>query len=149
MSDGGADFVKHCLDLLGGPGRARARRMFGGQGLYVDELFVALIAGGTLYLKVDAGSHPLFEQAGSQPFDYATREGSRVVLSYWSAPQDAMESPALMLPWVRLAMDSARRAAASKARATPRKARAVAASTTPAAAAGQAASRRSRRSSDH
>lgn len=149
MSDGGAEFVKHCLDLLGAAGRARARRMFGGHGLYLDEWFVALIVDGTLYLKTDEGSRPLFEQAGCRAFDYTTRDGQRVVMSYWSAPQDAMESPASMRPWVRLAMDSACRAAASKASARPRKARAATAKTTPAPAPGQAPSRRRRRPADH
>ena len=32
----------------------RSRRMFGGHGLYVDDLFVGLIAFERLYLKVDA-----------------------------------------------------------------------------------------------
>ena len=47
-------FVEHCLELLSPLGAVRARRMFGGHGLYLDELFVALIAGERLYLKVDS-----------------------------------------------------------------------------------------------
>mgnify|MGYP000287609516 CR=1 FL=1 len=31
------------LELLAPLGRARARRMFGGHGLYVDDLFVAIV----------------------------------------------------------------------------------------------------------
>ena len=43
-------FVAHCLELLSPLGEARARRMFGGHGLYVDDLFVAIVAGERLYL---------------------------------------------------------------------------------------------------
>ena len=143
MSPASSEFVTHCLELLGALGTARAKRMFGGHGLYVDERFIALIIGETLYLKTDDETRPRFEAAGSVPFDYATRDGQRIVMAYWAAPQDAMESPALMLPWARLAMASALRAAASKrpaaARrrvATPRKP----ASTSPSA--GRAAKRR-------
>jgi DNA transformation protein len=128
MTAASSEFVTHCLELLGALGPARARRMFGGHGLYVDERFIALIIGETLYLKTDDETRPRFEAAGSVPFDYATRDGQRVVMAYWAAPQDAMESPALMLPWARLAMASALRAAASKrpaaarsSAATPRK----------------------------
>ena len=128
MTAASSEFVTHCLELLGALGPARARRMFGGHGLYVDERFIALIIGETLYLKTDDATRPRFEAAGSVPFDYATRDGQRVVMAYWAAPQDAMESPALMLPWARLAMASALRAAASKrpaaarsSAATPRK----------------------------
>ncbi|WP_284616328.1 TfoX/Sxy family protein [Aquabacterium humicola] len=100
--------------------------MFGGHGLYVDELFVALLIGDVLYLRTDDETREAFRAASSAPFDYATRDGQRIVMSYWAAPQEAMESPALMLPWARLAIASALRAAASKRSAAPRKARATA-----------------------
>ena len=115
-----SEFVTHCLELLGALGQPRAKRMFGGHGIYVDERFIALILNDTLYLKADDETRPRFEAAGSVPFDYATRDGQRVVMAYWAAPQDAMESPALMLPWARLAMASALRAAASKRPAATR-----------------------------
>lgn len=121
MASADAEFVTHCLELLGALGPARARRMFSGHGIYVNELFLALILNDTLYLKADDETRPQFQQAGSQPFDYATRDGRRVVMAYWTAPQEAMESPALMLPWARLAMASALRAAASKRPAVARK----------------------------
>jgi len=120
MAAASPEFVTHCLELLGALGPARAKRMFGGHGLYVDERFIALIIGDTLYLKTDDETRPRFEAAGSVPFDYATRDGQRIVMAYWTAPQDAMESQALMLPWARLAMASALRAAASKRPAAAR-----------------------------
>jgi DNA transformation protein and related proteins len=43
-------FVAHCLELLAVLGGTRARRMFGGWGLYADDFFVALIADERLYL---------------------------------------------------------------------------------------------------
>jgi len=128
-----AEFVTHCLELLSALGQARARRMFGGHGIYVDDLFLALIVADTLYLKTDDSTRDQFIAAGCQPFDYATRDGQRVVMAYWAAPQEAMESPALMLPWGRLALASALRAAASKRPAAARKT--AAAKRQPAAAA--------------
>ncbi|MEO8297938.1 MAG: TfoX/Sxy family protein [Burkholderiales bacterium] len=114
-------FVDHCMELLAPMGSVRVRRMFGGRGFYVDDVFIALLAGEQLYLKTDAVSRPRFEAAGCEAFSYATHEGHRVSLSYWSAPEDAMESPALMQPWARLALE-----AALRARAPARTARKVA-----------------------
>ena len=50
--------------------------MFGGHGLYVDDLFVALIAYERLYLKTDAQTRAAFEAAGCEPFVY-DGEGKR------------------------------------------------------------------------
>lgn len=117
-------FVDHCLELLAPLGEVRTRRMFGGHGLYLDDLIFALIADEALYMKVDAESRPRFEAAGCAPFVYDAKTKA-VAMSYWSAPDDAMESPPAMLPWARAAMDAALRVRARKAAATgkPRKAR--------------------------
>ena len=119
------ELVDHCLELLGALGPARTRRMFGGHGFYVDDVFIALIAQGRLYLKTDDDSRPQFAAEGGVPFAFTGKAGEAVVTGYWSAPDAAMESPALMLPWARLAMRSALRAANSKRPAKPRKAQAV------------------------
>ena len=121
----GPALVDHCCELLAPLGAVRARRMFGGHGLYVDGLFVALIAFDRLYLKVDDGTRPAFEAAGGEPFVYEAA-GRRVSLGYYTVPAEAMESPALMQPWARHAMSAALRARAAKPPAAPRKARATA-----------------------
>jgi DNA transformation protein and related proteins len=106
-------FVDHCLELLAPLGAVRSRRMFGGHGLYVDDIFIALIAAERLYLKVDATTRPHFEAEGCEPFVYDVK-GQAHSLGYFSAPQEAIDSPALMLPWARLALDAALRARALK-----------------------------------
>ena len=108
------ELVDHCLELLAPLGAARSKRMFGGHGLYVDELFIALIAFDRLYLKVDAQTRAAFEAAGCEPFVYDGK-GKRVTMGYFSAPEQAMESPQEMRPWARLAFESALRARAAKA----------------------------------
>ena len=113
---GDLELRDHCIELLAALGRPRARRMFGGHGLYVDEFFIALIADGQLYLKADDAARPAFERAGCRPFGYTRRDDRRAVMAYWSAPDEAMESAAQMLPWARLALASALRAASSSTR---------------------------------
>jgi len=119
-----ADLVAHCLELLAPLGAVRAQRMFGGHGLYCDDLFFALIVRDGLYLKVDAQTQPAFAAAGCEPFVYDAK-GRAMTLNYWSAPAEAMESPALMQPWARQALSAAWRARAAKPSAAPRKARAA------------------------
>jgi DNA transformation protein len=104
-----ADFAAYCAELLAPAGEVRSRRMFGGYGLYVDDLFVAIIVGDALYLKADEQSRPRFEAAGSRRFAYA-RQGKQQGMGFWTVPDDAMDSPALMRPWVQLAADAALRA---------------------------------------
>ena len=121
MNDSG--FVSHCLELISPLGRASSRRMFGGHALYIDGLCMALIIQDTLYLKVDDTSRALFERAGCRPFTYAGKNDEVHVMSYYTAPEEAMESPAEMTPWARrgLAAAVAARAKAPKKKAAAKK----------------------------
>jgi DNA transformation protein and related proteins len=110
MSD---DFVDYVMELFGPFGTVVARRLFGGHGVYLDGLMFALVSGETLYLKADEMNCIEFEQAGCEMFDY-TRKGRRASLNFFRAPEDAMESPELMLPWARSAYAAALRANAKK-----------------------------------
>jgi DNA transformation protein and related proteins len=112
-------FVAHCIELLEALGPVRAGRMFGGWGLYQGDVFIALIAFDRLYLKVDSDTMPRFQAAGCEPFVYGGK-GQPMTMSYWTVPPEALDSPALMLPWARLAVQAA--LAARAARAPKRKA---------------------------
>lgn len=119
------EFVAWCCELLAPLGPVRSRRMFGGHGLYVGELFVAILAGERLYLKVDDATRAAFEGAGSAPFQYTTARGERGVMSYWSMPDEGMDGPDQAQPWARLALASALRASAAKQADATRKASAA------------------------
>ncbi len=107
------EFAAYCLELFSPLGVARAKKMFGGRGIYVDDLFIALIADDQLYLKVDDTTRASFEAAGCKPFVFETKD-KPIQMSYYIPPEDAMESPGFMLPWARLAMEAALRARLSK-----------------------------------
>ncbi len=110
MSD---DFVDYVMELFGPFGTVSARRMFGGHGVYLDGLMFALVSGDALYLKADAMNRMEYERAGCGIFSYA-RKGKRATLGFFRAPEDAMESPELMLPWARTAYAAALRTNAKK-----------------------------------
>lgn len=107
-------FTELCVEMLSPLGPVRVRRMFGGEGVYVDGLFMAIINDGQLFLKADDTSRERFVAAGCVPFTYPTKDGERMVMSYYRPPEEALESPPLMLPWARLALEAALRAANAK-----------------------------------
>lgn len=95
--------------------------MFGGQGLYVDGLIVALVIDECLYLKTDTTSRETFVAAGCRPFQYEV-PGRTVTVSYWTVPDEALDSAAAMAPWARRALDAALRARARRPATKPRRA---------------------------
>lgn len=99
-------FVLHACELLSVLGPCKATRMFGGWGLSVDGMNVGIIAWDTLFLKTHAGTEPAFVQAGGQAFEYEAK-GRTMRLHYHTPPDEALESPALMAPWARLALEAA------------------------------------------
>lgn len=108
------DLAQLGAELLEPLGAVRVRRMFGGHGIYVDDLFIALIAYDTLFLKADDETRPVFQAAGGEPFVYDGGARKQVSVNYWTVPAEAMESPAQMQPWARLAIAAALRARAAK-----------------------------------
>ena len=106
-------FVAYCVELLEPLGSVRVKRMFGGHGVYVDDLFIAIVTDEQLFLKVDSATRPRFEAAGCRPFIY-NKAMQAIAMGYWSAPEEATESPTLMLPWARMAQAAALRARAAR-----------------------------------
>jgi DNA transformation protein len=119
------EFLDHALEMLAPLGGVSARAMFGGHGLYRDGLFFAIVLDGVLYLKADDESRAAFERAGCEIFSYR-REGKRATLNFYRAPEETLESPQLMLPWARRALQCALRAQRATARSNrPRPRRAA------------------------
>nr|WP_315465114.1 TfoX/Sxy family protein [uncultured Rhodoferax sp.] len=110
MSTTDTGFANYCCELLASLGPCRAKRMFGGWGISCDGLTVAIIAdlgdGDTLWLKASADTRAIFDAEGCKRFIF-TAKGVARGMNYYSAPADAMESPALMQDWARLAWQAA------------------------------------------
>ena len=101
-------FTDHLNEVFGAFGPITTRRMFGGHGVWHQGLMIGLVAGGTLYLKVDEETREQFEARGLGPFEYA-RKGKTVALSYYRAPEEMLESPGDAVEWARLAYAAALR----------------------------------------
>lgn len=98
-------------ELFQSLGPVTIKRMFGGKGIYVGDLIVALEVDGEILLKADEVTVPEFEVSGCRQWTYeGRRTGAPLKMPYWSIPDDAFDDPDLMAEWVRLALDAALRA---------------------------------------
>ncbi len=113
-------FADHVAELLSPLGVVRVNRMFGGRGIYVDGIFIAIIASDRLFMKTDEATRSTWQAAGCEPFTYQTAEREVQLTSYWSAPAQALESSDDLRPWARLALEAALR---QRAHTKPRAAR--------------------------
>lgn len=107
------EFCRYVLDLTQTIGPVESRRMFGGYGIFLDGLMFGLIADNQLYLKVDAENKNQFVDEGLEAFAYL-KKGKEMKLSYFQAPDDAMENSETMNQWANSAFSAALRAAAKK-----------------------------------
>jgi DNA transformation protein len=88
----------YLLDELEPLGQLSLRRMFSGQGLFLDGRMIGILFDDVLYLKVDTRNRPDFEAAGSEPFVYE-RMGREVALSFWRLPDEIIEDGDALRAW--------------------------------------------------
>lgn len=106
--------AEHIRELFGEFGEVHIRRMFGGAGIYAGDVMFGLVADDLIYLKVDADSVSAFERENCGPFQYATKNGKRGVMSYWRLPDRLYDDPAELAQWAKRALAAARNKAAAK-----------------------------------
>jgi DNA transformation protein len=102
VSDGFKAFVIDQLEHLGG---VISKSMFGAVGLYHGDVFFGIIAGDTLYLRVDADTRESYEAAGMEPFQpYPARSGA---MQYYAVPLTVLEDAEELAHWSRRAVEAA------------------------------------------
>lgn len=87
----------------------RAKRMFGGYGLFRDDLMFALISDDELFLKADKVSDVYFDKLGLEPFVYH-KQGKPVRLSFRQAPAELFDEEDVAREWAQRAWEAALRA---------------------------------------
>jgi DNA transformation protein len=107
------EFVSYVVDLMSSIGPVHAKGMFGGYGVYLEGLMFALVADGVLYLKSDENTEKEFKEKGLEAFTY-NKKGKEYKMSYYQAPEEALEDGEEMNLWANKAYGVALRASAKK-----------------------------------
>ncbi|HJR21773.1 MAG TPA: TfoX/Sxy family protein [Dongiaceae bacterium] len=99
----------------------RSRPMFGGHGLYLDDLFFGLIAYDRFYLKTDEQNRGDYVKVNAKPFSFESARKGLIVTSYWQCPDAVLKDGRKLRRWIGKALDAARRKKAAKPKRAPRK----------------------------
>lgn len=100
------EFNDYIVELLSAHGEIRIRSMFGGHGVYCDNLFVAIIVDGALFFKTSDETRSQFTDLGCKPFSYESN-GRKVSMSYFEVPAEAIDSSDDIREWLNLAIKAA------------------------------------------
>jgi DNA transformation protein len=87
------DFV---LDQLLELDDVEARRMFGGYGLYRDEIFFGIIHKGRLYFKIDGSTVGEYRKRKMKPF---RPNAKQTLKSYYQVPVEIIEDNQKLCQW--------------------------------------------------
>lgn len=105
-------YLEFVLDWLSPLGKITSRSMMGGAVLYCDGVVFALLAEGTLYLKVDDATRPRFQELGLRAFQpFPDNPGT---MQYYPPPAEFFEDADVLRDWGRAAVEVGKRAAEKK-----------------------------------
>jgi DNA transformation protein and related proteins len=114
----------YVLDQLGRvTQRLRSKSMFGGVGVYSGDHFFALLDNDTLFFKVDDSNRGDFTAKRMKA--WSPFEDGKEMKGYYTLPEELLEDPDELKPWVDRAVAVAARKkktkTKTKARAKPKK----------------------------
>lgn len=90
------EFTDYILEQLATAGDIRHRKMFGGIGIYIDDIFCAMISSrNTFYLRVGKNNIDDFLKAGMQKFPGGKGAG----MPYYEVPEDVLEQGDELNKW--------------------------------------------------
>lgn len=108
-----SEFVESLAEVFAAFGPVSAKPMFGGFGIYHDDLMFGLVADDVLYLKADDLSKGAFLDRGLQAFEYV-KQGKVMRMSYYAAPDEIFDDTAKAREWAGLAFEASLRASRAR-----------------------------------
>jgi DNA transformation protein and related proteins len=99
-------YLEYVLEQLQGLDRLVSRRMFGGAGLYQDEIFFGLIYKDRLYFKTDDTTRAEYEARGGEAFRPRPKLEA-MKSAYYTVPADVLEDSEELVQWARKAVAAA------------------------------------------
>lgn len=102
-------YVSYILDGLRPLGSVRSKRMFGGHGIFLNNLMFALVIDDQLYIKADSESEGRFKAEELERFSYQ-KQGKTCYINYYQAPEVCLDDPDELVQWGQLGYRAAVRA---------------------------------------
>ncbi|MSP51568.1 MAG: TfoX family protein [Alphaproteobacteria bacterium] len=98
-----SSFVAEIVERLP-PLGARARAMFGGHGVYIEDTMMGLVLHDRLYLKTGDANPADYEAVGSKPFTYARAGGRVIAMTCHEVPADLFDDDEVHVNWAQKAL---------------------------------------------
>ena len=95
-----AQYLAYVLEQLTGLPALRSNRMFGGIGLYSDDMFFGLIDDDTLYFKTGPANVEQY-RARNMPKFMPFPDKTGAVMGYHQVPADIIEDAESLVSWAR------------------------------------------------
>ncbi len=108
------EYREYVRDLFTAFGAIRIRSMFGGAGIFCDDLMLGLIIDDQIYLKADDHNRRDFENTGQGPFLYERKDGRTMAMSYYLIPDALYDDTDELAVWAKKSFAAAQRAAIKK-----------------------------------
>ena len=109
-------------DLFSHFGRITLRRMFGGEGIFDDDLMIGIVVEDQIYLKAGDSNRPDFQAEDARPFTYHRgKERKATSLSYYAVPDRLLDDAEEFGQWARKAHAAALAAKQPRKKALSRK----------------------------
>lgn len=119
-------YLEYVLEQLAALGALRWRRMFGGIGLYREDLFFGLIDDDTLFFKTNESNAAAY-QSRNMPRFMPPTDRPVSPFGYHQVPADVIEDAEVLAEWARKSVAVALTSRSAKPRKTPRKVKSKAA----------------------
>ena len=91
-------FLEFVLEQLAGLGPLKCRAMFGGHGIYNQDVFFAIHHDGRLYFKTSATTRPFYEKEGMAAFSPNSKQ---TLKNYYEVPPHLFEDAEEFVQWAR------------------------------------------------
>jgi DNA transformation protein len=100
-------YLKDCVNLFAPLGKITSHSMFGGFGLFSDNVIFAFVVESDLHIRADKVSSKEFEKQGFKPYQYVKR-GFLVTTKYYALPKALLADTNCVLKLAEDALRSAK-----------------------------------------
>ena len=94
-------------ELLCDVGTVKLRRVFGNDGMVLNNVLLGMSIDGRLYVRTDAQTRRAYVAERSAPFAFIKKAGERIVTSYYAIPDRLFDEPDELRAWLLAAYEAA------------------------------------------